>query len=477
MKLFGHQFGFSRAPKVIVDAQLVDEAKAVPNNLSTVQPQSLWWPFWGTIKESFTGAWQQNVTLAPTQTVLAFSAVYACVAGISRDIAKLRIKLTENHDGIWEEITKGSPWLPVLRKPNHYQTRIKFIEQWMVSLLLYGNTYILKQRDQRGIVTQLYILHPNCVKTLVAESGDVFYQIDRDDLSGVHTTITVPASEIIHDMMVSLFHPLVGVSPIYACGMSAMLGNKIQLNSNTLFGNKSQPGGMLSAPGHISDSTAARLKAYWEANFTGSNVGKIAVAGDGLKYEQFTMTAVDAQLIQQLRWTVDDVARAFHYPMWKLGGPMPPYSGGPQILTTIYYTDTLQNNIEAIELCLDEGLSLPTDMGTELDIDNLMRMDTTSLFESNNKGSGWMKINEMRFRANLPPTEGGDSPYLQQQNFSLEALAKRDAQEDPFSTSTATPEPAQPPETEPAAEEPTPKSIFDNPEELEAELRKELALV
>lgn len=468
MKLFG--LDIKRAPKVI-------ETKALPNTLNTIQSQGVWWPFFGTIKESFTGAWQQDVTLAPTQTVLAFSAVYACVSGISRDIAKLRIKLVENDDGIWEEVVVGSPWLPVLRKPNDYQNRIKFVEQWVVSLLLYGNTYILKQRDQRGIVTALYILHPNCVKTLVAENGDVFYQIGRDDLSQVKEITgedypTVPASEIIHDMMVSLFHPLVGVSPIYACGMSAMLGNKIQNNSSFLFTNKSQPGGMLSAPGHISDETAARLAKYWNDNFTGVNVGKVAVAGDGLKYEQFTMSAVDAQLIQQLKWTVEDVARAFHYPFWKLGGPMPA-NGSPQVLTTIYYTDCLQNIIESIELCLDEGIELPNNKGTEFDIDNLMRMDTAALYETINKAGNWMKIDEQRFKANLEPLPlGGNTVYRQEQDHSIEALAKRDAQEDPFGRAAAQP----PAESEPAST-PTVDSEDDMQDlDFEVALQKELAL-
>jgi phage portal protein BeeE len=34
--------------------------------------------------------------------------------------------------------------------------------------------------------------------------------------------------------------------------------------------------------------------------------------------------------------------------------------------------------------------------------------------------------NEARAKFNMPPTKGGESPYLQQQNFSLEALSKRD---------------------------------------------------
>lgn len=48
------------------------------------------------------------------------------------------------------------------------------------------------------------------------------------------------------------------------------------------------------------------------------------------------------------------------------------------------------------------------------------------------------KPNEARARFNLPPVEGGDACYLQQQQFSLEALAKRDAKADPFAKEPAT---------------------------------------
>lgn len=422
--------------------------KAVPQNLQGVNYMNGHGPWWGPITESFAGAWQENVVVAPTTTLLAFSAVYACVTGIASDVAKMRIKLDRNQDGIWREITAGSPWLAVLRKPNQYQTRIKFYEQWIVSKLLYGNAYILKQRDDaRGLVTGLYVLHPHRVTPLVSEDGSVYYEIDRDDLSKVRERVVVPASEIIHDMMVSLWHPLIGVSPIYACGTSATMGNKIQSNSTNFFSNRSMPGGMLTAPGAISNETAGRLKAAFESNFSGANIGKLFVAGDALEFKPYAIPANDAQLIEQLKWTVEDVARAFHYPLWKLGGPMPPYTK-PEMAMTAYYSDCLQIQIESVELCLDEGLALPSDLGTEFDLDNLMRMDIDALFESNKKASGWMKINEMRNRANLEPVPGGDSPYLQEQNFSLEALAKRDATDDPFKSSTRKPAPAEPDEKE-----------------------------
>lgn len=457
MNLFG--FDIEREPPLILLKLDAPEVKQVPENMYGV---TTWlsgsWPYWGgSIRESYPGAWQQNVTLDPQTSILAFSAVFACVTGIAGDIGKMRIKLEENNNGIWNEITANQPWLPLLRKPNHFQTRIKFLEQWIVSKLLQGNTYVLKERqDKRGLVTALYVLDPLRVTPLVAENGDVYYRLKRDllartdELKNIEDSDdpVVPASEIIHDTMVALWHPLIGISPIYACGMSATMGNRIQQNSTNLFGNGARPGGILTSPSTISDEQAQKLKARWEAGYSGLNVGRVAILGDGLKYEAMAMNGVDAQLIEQLKWTVEDVARAFHYPLFKLGGPLPPYAGNVEALIMSYYTDCLQTLIESLELSLDEGLALPPGMGTELDLENLMRMDTAALYDSNNKavGGGWMAPNEARFRANFIPVAGGESPYLQQQNYSLEALAKRDAKEDPFAgLPTAPTPPALPP--------------------------------
>ena len=128
-------------------------ARTKTQNLSAVHSTGGWF---GLLRESFAGAWQRNVEVDAPREILAFSAVFACVTIIASDIAKLRIKLVdEDEAGISTEVKTGSPFLPVLYKPNRYQTRIKFIEQWIVSKLLYGNTYVLKQRDARGIVNTL----------------------------------------------------------------------------------------------------------------------------------------------------------------------------------------------------------------------------------------------------------------------------------------------------------------------------------
>jgi HK97 family phage portal protein len=193
---------------------------------------------------------------------------------------------------------------------------------------------------------------------------------------------------------------------------------------------------MLTAPGSISDETANRLKADWEANFTGNNIGRLAILGDNLKYEAMTVNATDAQLIEQLKWTVEDVARCFHVPLYKIGGPVPTH----QTITALnqaYYNDCLQSLVESMECCLDEGFALPDTYCIELEVDNLLRMDQTARYTAISEAikGAWMAPNEGRKRENLPPVAGGNSPMIQEQNYSLAAIAKRDASPDPFGAS------------------------------------------
>jgi HK97 family phage portal protein len=409
--------------------------------LAPVDNRGGWWPI---LRESQAGAWQTNTTVT-LEDSLSYWAVFRCISIISGDIAKMRLKLVErDRQGIWTE-TDSAAFSPVIRKPNPMQSRIQFFEGWMTSKLSRGNTYVLKRRDARGVVTGLYILDPNKVQPLVADNGEVFYRLTRDNVVGLEgESVTVPADEIIHDRWNCLYHPLVGLSPIYAVGINALAGLKAENMSARFFNNGARPSGILSAPGEISDTTAAEMKAYWNENFTGENAGKVAVLGDGVKYQQLTMSAVDAQLIEQLRWNDATIAGAFGVPAHMLNSAATPNTANVEAVNQLYYSQCLQIHVESIELLLDEGLSLDQvtgrTLGTEFDLDGLLRMDTATKVRTAVEGlKGIFKPNEARKLFDLPPVAGGDTVYLQQQNYSLEALAKRDAKEDPFGSAAPPP--------------------------------------
>lgn len=401
--------------------------KAAPGQLASVETRGGWWPI---IRESYAGAWQSNVEVTLTD-VTRSAAVFACIGLIASDIAKMRLRLVALDDkGIWSD-AETPAYSPVLRRPNRYQHRIKFVEQWVISKLLNGNTYVLKQRDNRSVVTALYILDPSRVRPLVAPDGAVYYELKRDDLSQLpQDVVVVPAREIIHDIGIALFHPLVGVSPIYASGIAAIQGLRIQESSTNLFANGANPGGVLTAPGAISQATADRLKAYWEANYTGSNVGKVAVLGDGLKFEKMVLTGVEAQLIEQLKWTAENICTAYRVPPYMIGVGPPPNYNNIEALNAQYYAQCLQEKIECIELCLDEGLELIKPYGTEFDTSDLLRMDSATKMTvvTNGIKGGVFTPNEGRLEFNKPPLTGGDTVYLQEQDHALEWLSRRDKQ-------------------------------------------------
>ncbi|HEX7138194.1 MAG TPA: phage portal protein, partial [Vicinamibacterales bacterium] len=148
----------------------------------------------------------------------------------------------------------------------------------------------------------------------------------------------------------------------------------------------------------------------------------------GLKYESLTMNAVDAQLIEQLRMTAEVVCSVFHVPGYMVGIGSAPTYNNVEALAQNYYSQCLQSLIESLELCLDEGLALPNDLRTEADLDGLLRMDTSTLVKTLAEGvkGGIMEPNHARGKLNLPPVAGGQTPYMQQQNYSLAALDARD---------------------------------------------------
>lgn len=399
------------------------------------------------IREPFTGAWQRNME---TSVDLAISnyAVFACQTLISNDIGKLGWGLKElSSDGIWID-SASAAFSPVLQKPNRFQNHIQFKQWWVMSLLTYGNTYVLKERDQRGIVVALYILDPRKVQVLVSDDGSVYYRLSADPLNTLTSVEDVyPASEVIHDRINCLFHPLIGVSPLFAAALPAAQGLTIQKESTYFFQNAAKPSGVLTSPGHIPDDTANRIKEAWQAGFNSIKAGKIAVLGDSLSFEPMSATAVDSQLIEQLKLTATSICTAYHVPPFKVSIGEIPANQTVETINQIYYSDCLQILIEQMEAALDEGLNLPAKYMIGIDTEGLLRMDTAALYKTLGEGikNSLLKINDGRRKLNLPPVKGGDTIYMQQQNFALEALVKRDASADPFATSQpapALPEPA-----------------------------------
>jgi HK97 family phage portal protein len=371
------------------------------------------------VHEPYAGAWQHNRECVGPGGI--FSAVYACITTIASDISKLPPRIRkENADGS-SDIFDQHPAARVLWSPNAYQTRVDFWAQFMASCLYTGNTYALLVRDARNVVAAMHLLDPRLCQAMVAPDGSVWYRTSQKQVVEAIQSEYIPARDMLHHRLLCMTHPLVGISPLVAGIYSAQTGQTIQQNSLSFFSNMSRASGVLTVPGHMGDAEKTRQLTMWEQCFKAGSMGRAAILDGGLKWEPLSINAADAQLIEQLRWSVEDVARCFRVPMYMISDASKISYKNSEQLARNYYAQTLQYHLESIEARIEQVFGLGSSVYCEFDLDSLLRMELDVRMTAYKEAisSGVMTINEARRKEQLPPKKGGDEPLIQMQYIPL----------------------------------------------------------
>lgn len=377
--------------------------------------------------EPWAGAWQRNLEAANAAgpNVFAYGPVYACIRIISSDISRLRMQVVKSDDnGIRTPFPQHPAWR-LMRVPNEFQTPLQFLLSYMTSKLCSGNTYVLLLRDARGVVNNMYVLDPRRVRVLLDDEGNIYYELAHDPLNGVPgQQMLIPARDIIHDRMPTIWHPLVGVSPMFAAAHQAMIGGRIQMSNEAFFANFSRVSGVLVTPNKIEAPLAKKLQSEWEQNYSARGIGKTAILSNGLDYKPLGMVnAVDSEVINLLRWSKEEIASIFGVPDYKLGSLNKVTYRNTEQMSRDYLQNCLAFHIKSIEQCFNKSLELPENIEVMFDLTDLLRTETGERYKNLQLAlqSGLMSINEARYTEDLPPVKGGEEPRVQMQDIPLSA--------------------------------------------------------
>lgn len=354
------------------------------------------------------------------------SSVYAVVSVIAQDVARVRVHHKRRNPRTNAVDVVRSPIDRVLQRPNDYQTRSDFWLVMLMNLLLDGNAYAYTVRDRSGRPLSMHPRAPHMTQPLVdPQTGAVFYQLSLTEDDPLREFIgsrrvTVPARDVLHVRLFPGEHPLLGMSPLRAAIFPIVHGRNIQEQQTDLFSKRAHPDGVLSFKTPIKEAYAKSLAEKWNQRYGPMGEGGVAILDGDATWTQTVISANDAQLVEQYRLTIFDVARIYRVPSHMMGLTE---EGGPQFsnaetLSRLYYNQCLGFHIEHLEAGLDKHFDLVDDDGTEFEVERMMmRTDFAVVVESLTKAvqGGLMTPNEARAVRNLEAQEGGEAIYLQRQ--------------------------------------------------------------
>lgn len=348
------------------------------------------------------------------------SAVYAAVDIRSDDLSSLPNYILDSRTR--SRIT-GHPVLFLLNvRPNPMMTptvRRKLLER---SILLTGNAYDWIIRDPvTRLPAELIPIPGDLVQVEETTASCLWYYVTNPRTREV---FSVPQEDICHYKGPSN-DGIHGLSVLTYAAQTIQAGLAAQEYNKAFYESGGQPSGILTVEGdfsgYVMDSKGKptektqkdAIREEWEKVHSGAaNAHKVAVLDYGMKYQALSISQKDAMFIEQQTQTVEDIARYFSMPLYKLQSGKQSYNSNEQ--NSIEYTGSLRPRVSQMEeeqtwklLSMDDiraGLEIRTNMMALLRSDQKSRAE----YYKSMHQEGTYSINDIRALEDLPDVEGGD---------------------------------------------------------------------
>lgn len=354
-----------------------------------------------------------------TQTAMKYTAVFACVRVLSETLAGMPAMLyRKKSDGDREQRNDLAVYDILHNAPNEEMSPFNFKEACMVSLNTGGNAVCEKLVNAYGDLVGLYPYQWSMVNIeRDRETGKLLYKIR----SGTSEK-TLGRSQVFHIPGLS-FDGVVGLSPIEYTTSAIRLGLSYEQFGVNFYKNGANASGVFSFQGALTEPSYQRLKEDIAKNYTGLvNTGKPILLEEGGDFKQLTIKPADAQLIENKKFQIEDVARIYRVPLHLIQNLDRATNNNieHQSLEFVMYTmlPWFKRWEENINMQLLTPMERMAGYYIEFKIDSLLRGDAKSRAEAYAQGRqwGWLSVNDIRKLENMSPIPNGDI-YLQPLNM------------------------------------------------------------
>lgn len=345
-------------------------------------------------------------------------AVNACIEIISDSVAKMPIYLM---DGETRERVPDHPAVRLLTgRPTEALTAFDYHKLMESRRIAYGNAYALILRDKWGQPVELLPIAPGYMLPILDTNAKLWY-VGINPKTNEYRKFW--PTDVLHYKAFST-DGLEGISYLRRGAETIEAALQAQRYESNYYRNGGQVSGILTTDTDLSPRPAtiggekvdikSKIRAEWESIHSGAdNAYRIAVLDNGLKYTPLTATNRDAQFIESKAASVEDIARLFNIPFYKLGAGKESYAANTQAAIE-YIQRTLSPIVSEHEqedthkLLLESecsrGLQLRRNMMGELRGDWTAR----AAWYKSMREIGAYSVDDIRALEDLPDVPGGE---------------------------------------------------------------------
>ena len=355
------------------------------------------------------------MSAAPTSpdAAMQISTVYACVSLLARVISSLPLMVYETvPDGRRKLARDSRLWMVLHSRPNDVMTPRDFWSTMIMHWAMRGNAYAQIIRDSSGDLVSLWPLSPDQTEVFVDSKGQVAYKYQKDG-----KTYILGVNDVLH--IKDIGNGLIGLSKLSFMSSSVKEATDTQKFATANAENYGKPSGILTVDhilkkenkNGVNERERIRQSLY---DFRTGGSSKIVVLEADMKFNPVTLTPEESQLIENRRFSVEEICRWFGVPPVLIGASgATTWGSGISEITSGFVKFTIGPMLVSIEQALRSRvftLEERMTMQAEFSLDALMRGDITSRYQAYATAvqNGFKTRNEVRQLENDEPVEGGD---------------------------------------------------------------------
>lgn len=274
------------------------------------------------------------------KTALKLSAVYNAVDQISNDVAKIPFSVFKK-DGKNRVSQSSHPANKLVSyAPNSLMTSFIFRKTMVTSMLLRGNALAKINFDVKGNPISSDFIDWDNVEDIRLKKGVLLYDVRGYDKPLLE-------SEVLHFRNFT-HNGIVGVSVITYAAQQLGLAIEVQNYSATNFENKGVRQGVIQTEKTL-EKGKDKIIAGWRSAMSEKSADRIVVLDDGLKFQPITITPQEAQIIEQSRFNIEDIARWFNIALHKIKSLGQSTNNNIEQQSLDHVSDTIQPHVTNIE--------------------------------------------------------------------------------------------------------------------------------